>query len=249
MTGTAFRYTDAGKSLVTGHVDGSLCVWNSATGEMRKRIKGHKGIVSAIGVSSDGLTFASGGIDGLVRIWDSRSGESLSTVKLHSDAVTDLCFDQTGGLLGSLSRDGKIGVTDIRKQKEILTLETSKNAMRKITLSRSGQLLTTFDGNLPAQVRDTRSGESLYRFPDQLRPSAIALDGTSILAVSRSAESKFVVTRYECGIGGKYTYTSKEAVGCDQSDACYFALSEDGTIFASQFDGALNCDNMGGRVC
>jgi hypothetical protein len=69
-TCTASAYSPNGRNLVTGEADGSVVLWEIATGLERRRYKGHSGPIRAITFSPDGHTLASAGDDTSVLVWD-----------------------------------------------------------------------------------------------------------------------------------------------------------------------------------
>jgi WD40 repeat protein len=59
-----------GSRAVSGSVDGTVRVWDMATGALLHTLTGHRGEVGAVAVSVDGRRAVSGGDDGTVRTWD-----------------------------------------------------------------------------------------------------------------------------------------------------------------------------------
>ncbi len=52
---------------VGGHV---ISVWNSATGQLVRELKGHIGHITSLAFSPDGTRLVSGSVDGSIKIWD-----------------------------------------------------------------------------------------------------------------------------------------------------------------------------------
>jgi len=68
VTAVAFPPRPAG-TLLTGHADGSLRLWDVAAGVERSRLAWHAGAVRELAFSADGELLATGGGDGSVRLW------------------------------------------------------------------------------------------------------------------------------------------------------------------------------------
>ena len=58
-----------GQTIVTGHEDGLLRVWNESGGAARRVLYGHSTNVKCVDFSPDGNTVASGSADGVVKLW------------------------------------------------------------------------------------------------------------------------------------------------------------------------------------
>ena len=69
-------FSPDGSLLAGGDELGHIHLMDPNTGEYKKRVEGHSGLVVAISFSTDMRTFASGSRDGTVRIWAVASGEN-----------------------------------------------------------------------------------------------------------------------------------------------------------------------------
>jgi intraflagellar transport protein 122 len=78
-----------------------IFVYNTSTGELINKIKGHKDTVYCLAYSKDGQRFASGGADNAVVIW---SAEGAGLLKYtHNDKVQSLAFNPVLSTLASCS--------------------------------------------------------------------------------------------------------------------------------------------------
>ncbi|MGH8887418.1 MAG: WD40 repeat domain-containing protein, partial [Egibacteraceae bacterium] len=59
--------------VLSGGADGSVRVWDLATGKLIRALEGHSGPVWAVAAAPDGQVL-SGGDDGSVRVWDLATG-------------------------------------------------------------------------------------------------------------------------------------------------------------------------------
>ena len=97
-----------GATLVTGHSDGRLHLWDLTTPARGRAFEAHSGAVTAVALSPDGATAVSGGADGAVRQWDVATGEERSTPAGHRGAVRALEFTGDGATLLSAAADGTL---------------------------------------------------------------------------------------------------------------------------------------------
>jgi WD40 repeat protein len=73
----AAAFSADGKTLATGSSDGSLRLWDVATGRLIRDWQGHKDFVYVLDLSADGKTLVSHGWmdgDGTVKVWDTANG-------------------------------------------------------------------------------------------------------------------------------------------------------------------------------
>jgi WD40 repeat protein len=91
-----------GKALAVGYQDGTVKLWDPATGRGRATFR-HAAAVKSVAFAPDGRTLAAGCEDGTVRLWDAASGKERATLR-HPDAVTAVVFAPDGKKLASAGR-------------------------------------------------------------------------------------------------------------------------------------------------
>jgi WD40 repeat protein len=70
-----------GRVVASGTIDGTVTVWDAATGRLVATLEGHDSLVRALALSGDGELLASGGTDGTLRMWDVNTGTALRTLR------------------------------------------------------------------------------------------------------------------------------------------------------------------------
>ncbi|KAI9636998.1 putative F-box protein [Dioszegia hungarica] len=92
--------------LMSGSLDGTIKVWDVATGQEEKTLFGH--IEGVWGVDVDALRIASASHDRTVKVWDRESGNCVQTLVGHRGSVTSLQLSDD--MIVSGSDDGDVMV-------------------------------------------------------------------------------------------------------------------------------------------
>jgi WD40 repeat protein len=86
--------------VLSSVVDGSVRLWDVASGREAAVLEDRSGWVRSVCFSPDGKLLASGG-DGSVRLWDVVSGREAAVLEDRSGGVRSVCFSPDGKLLAS----------------------------------------------------------------------------------------------------------------------------------------------------
>ncbi|HEU0042013.1 MAG TPA: WD40 repeat domain-containing protein, partial [Jiangellaceae bacterium] len=95
----------------TGHDDGTVALWDAATGEELRSLPG-AGTVWGIDISPDGRRVAIGGSDGQVTVWDTDGSEDPIPLQTHGGTVWNVAFSPDGSRVASAGDDGSVVIGD-----------------------------------------------------------------------------------------------------------------------------------------
>src|SRR5208283_4681172 len=97
-------FSPDGRLLIAGNSAGdSIQVWDTATGQRERLLRGHVTHVNCVALSGDGKIIASGGPEGLVRLWDVASGQEIVRQQGHQAAVRSVAFAPNGLVVATAS--------------------------------------------------------------------------------------------------------------------------------------------------
>jgi WD40 repeat protein len=174
VSGLAFA--PDGRSLTSCSFDGTVKLWDSATGKERMTLRGHTKPVTAISLSPDGKTLASaGGYDLTLKCWDVATGKEKATLTGHTDAVWAVTFAPDGKTLASASGDRTIRLWDVAAGKETRSLDGHTRFLRALAFLPDGRALISC-GAAGLHVWDAATGKE--------RPPSRHQEPTFCLAVS-----------------------------------------------------------------
>jgi WD40 repeat protein len=100
----AVAFSPDGSTLASASLDGTVKLWDVASGKELRTISGHTNAVSDVAFSQDGKYLATGSWDRTARIWDVTSGAEQMSFKTET-SVNGVAFGHDGKRLAVASED------------------------------------------------------------------------------------------------------------------------------------------------
>jgi WD40 repeat protein/serine/threonine protein kinase len=102
-----------GHRLATAHKDGTVQIWDVATGHRIATLHGHSDRVRIVSWSPDGRKLASGGDDRTIKLWDAQQGRLLDTVAGSDSVINCISWSPDGKWLTWDTENGTITLREL----------------------------------------------------------------------------------------------------------------------------------------
>jgi hypothetical protein len=140
-----------GARLAVGGGDGTVTIFDAASGAVIRRLKGHSQRVSNLAWSPIAPLLVSASVDRTVRMWDPETGKLLGVLE-HSQFVMDVAFSPDGKRLATASasvnppQPGVVRLWEVENWRELPGLR-HPSALLGLSFAPDGRLAAaTYDG-------------------------------------------------------------------------------------------------------
>jgi len=145
--------------VISGSLDGTLRVWDVATGRTLATLHGHTDGVTALAALTDGRV-VSGSLDGTLRVWDVATGRTLTTLHGHTGVVRAVAVLPDGRLVSG-SKDLTLRVWDAESGQNLATDYAHGSGVTALTVLPDGCVVSASEGN-SLRMWDVATGRIFY---------------------------------------------------------------------------------------
>ena len=181
---TTIAFMPQSKLLAAGLRSHNVVLWDSATGEVRSVLRGHRNTIQKLAFSLDGRYLASGSLDETVRVWSVSAEASIYKLKNHSHGVRELLFSADGRILCTI--EGQGGRVRLWRMTSGTLLEALTDASWTCVTTKNKNLIACATKNRLVYVWDIATGSFRHVFPCQ--------DGV-VARIAFSADDRLLATQ------------------------------------------------------
>jgi WD40 repeat protein len=193
----SLSFSSDSKTLASGSTDGTIKLWNAATGEEIRTLKGHSSRVNSVSFSSgsDVSTIASGSTDGTIKLWNATTGEEIKTLKGHNGKVYSVSFSADGKILASGSADRTIKLWDVDTGEEIRTLKVKGHSGRvhSVSFNADGETLASGGTDGTVRIWDLNTNNNFILSEDNYSVDSVSFSPDGKHLASGSADGKIKI--------------------------------------------------------
>ena len=221
-------FSPDGNRIVTATDEGTVCVWNAATGEPVTELKGHTGSITSASFSPDGTRIVTASEDATARLWDATTGDSVAELRGHTGSINYASFSPDGTHIATASHDGTAHVWDATTGDSVAELRGHTGSVNSASFSLDNMQIVTSSVDGTARLWDPQSPDSTTQLQGDTGP---------VHAASFSPDGAHIVTRLDWKTARVWDLLTGESVTelkiRRAGPVSQFVFSPDGTRIAT----------------
>jgi WD40 repeat protein len=167
---TSLAMTAGGSTLFSGHLDGTVRVWDLTAGKLRMVIRADQSLVFCMALSPDERTLAFVSVGGPITLWDLSSGKCRAKLPYMPIKAMSVAFSPSGRLLVSGGHDGKVRLWDVATTRQLNAFPGSNwndSLVGSVAFTPDGKTLYAGSGREMRRGEVERWDMSAYEAPSE----------------------------------------------------------------------------------
>ncbi len=186
------------KHIVSCSKDTTLCLWNRRTGELLKRLVGHRGPVNAVQLRGNLAVSASG--DGIAKLWNLTSGLCIKEFPSKDRGLACIEFSEDARFIFAGGNDQVIYRFDANTGELINELRGHKGLVRSLHVDTANGRIISGSYDMSVKVFDVESGNLIIDFPGWTTSWMLSAKADYRRIVATSQDSRAVIMDFGFGL-------------------------------------------------
>ena len=193
-------FSPDGKIALSGGVDGTVKLWEVASGRELQSFVGHLGAVLSVAFSPEGKFALSGDSDGTVKVWEVANGRERRSFVGHRGGVLSVTFSPDGksALLGD--SDGTVKLWEVATGRELQSFVGHRGGVFSVAFSPEGKFALSGDSDGTVKLWEVASGRELQSFVGH-QGGVLSVAFSPDAKIALSGDSEGTVKEWEVATG------------------------------------------------